>query len=172
VCRLFMGSEKYPDENEYDSYLTAHGGCCNAFTEAEQTCYHFDVQPNSLKGALDRFAQFFVAPLVLEGALEREVNSVDSEFVQVLQDDGCRLMQMQCHTANPGHPHRIFSWGNRKSLVDVPKSKGVETRPLLLDYYQKFYKPNQMSLVVLGGEPLDTLQEWTEVRTCEKNPST
>jgi hypothetical protein len=31
---LFMGSEKYPDENEYDSYLTAHGGCCNAITEA------------------------------------------------------------------------------------------------------------------------------------------
>jgi nardilysin len=34
---LFMGSEKYPDENEYDSYLTAHGGCCNAFTEASAT---------------------------------------------------------------------------------------------------------------------------------------
>lgn len=30
---LFMGSEKYPDENEYDSYLTKHGGSSNAFTE-------------------------------------------------------------------------------------------------------------------------------------------
>ena len=28
-----MGSEKYPDENEYDSYVTAHGGSCNACTE-------------------------------------------------------------------------------------------------------------------------------------------
>jgi nardilysin len=143
--------------------------------QAEQTCYHFDVQPSSLKGALDRFAQFFVAPLVLEGALEREVNSVDSEFVQVLQDDGCRMMQMQCHTANAHHPHRIFSWGNRKSLVDVPKERGVETRPLLLDYYKRFYKPTQMSLVVLGSEPLDTLQEWIEVRLhyyyCTRTPS-
>ena len=31
--RVFMGSEKYPDENEYDSYVTAHGGSCNACTE-------------------------------------------------------------------------------------------------------------------------------------------
>jgi predicted Zn-dependent peptidase len=30
---LFMGSEKYPDENEYDSYLSEHGGASNAFTE-------------------------------------------------------------------------------------------------------------------------------------------
>lgn len=30
---LFMGSEKYPDENEYDSFLAKHGGSSNAFTE-------------------------------------------------------------------------------------------------------------------------------------------
>ena len=33
---LFMGSKKYPDENEYDSYLTKHGGASNAFTELVQ----------------------------------------------------------------------------------------------------------------------------------------
>ena len=30
---LFMGSEKFPDENEYDSYLASHGGGSNAYTE-------------------------------------------------------------------------------------------------------------------------------------------
>lgn len=30
---LFMGSTKYPDENEYDEFLAAHGGSSNAFTE-------------------------------------------------------------------------------------------------------------------------------------------
>jgi nardilysin len=30
---LFMGSEKFPDENEYDSYLQHHGGSSNAYTE-------------------------------------------------------------------------------------------------------------------------------------------
>lgn len=30
---LFMGSEKYPDENEYDAFLNKHGGGSNAYTE-------------------------------------------------------------------------------------------------------------------------------------------
>lgn len=28
-----MGSAKYPDENDYDDFLTKHGGSSNAFTE-------------------------------------------------------------------------------------------------------------------------------------------
>ena len=28
-----MGSEKYPDENEYDKYLEENGGFSNAFTD-------------------------------------------------------------------------------------------------------------------------------------------
>lgn len=34
---LFMGSAKYPNENEYDDYLTKHGGSSNAFTELVRT---------------------------------------------------------------------------------------------------------------------------------------
>lgn len=30
---LFMGSERFPDENEYDAFLTAQGGSSNAQTE-------------------------------------------------------------------------------------------------------------------------------------------
>ncbi|KAK9944600.1 hypothetical protein M0R45_010161 [Rubus argutus] len=35
---LFMGSTEFPDENEYASYLSKHGGSSNAYTEAELTC--------------------------------------------------------------------------------------------------------------------------------------
>ena len=30
---LFMGSAKFPDENDYDSYLSKSGGASNAYTE-------------------------------------------------------------------------------------------------------------------------------------------
>ena len=35
---LFMGSSKYPDENAYDSYVSSHGGSCNAMTEGMYIC--------------------------------------------------------------------------------------------------------------------------------------
>ena len=50
---LFMGSEKYPDENAFDKYVSEHGGSTNAFTLNESTNYYFDVTKGHLKGALD-----------------------------------------------------------------------------------------------------------------------
>ncbi|PRQ34900.1 putative nardilysin [Rosa chinensis] len=75
---LFMGSTEFADEKEYDSYLSKHGGCLNAYTEVEHTCYHFEVKREFLKGALTRFSQFFVSPLVKIEAMERELQAVDS----------------------------------------------------------------------------------------------
>ena len=46
----------------------------------EFTNYHFDCKPDALRGALERFSQFFIAPLCKADALEREVNAVDNEF--------------------------------------------------------------------------------------------
>jgi hypothetical protein len=41
---LFLGTEKYPDENSYSSFLATHGGNSNAFTASETTNYHFEIQ--------------------------------------------------------------------------------------------------------------------------------
>jgi len=92
---LFMGSDKYPDENDYDAYLTRHNGSSNAFTEEESTTYHFECAPHAFEAALDRFAQFFISPLMKPDALDREVLAVDSEFSGVLQSDSCRLSQVR-----------------------------------------------------------------------------
>ncbi|KAK3039890.1 hypothetical protein RJ639_028283, partial [Escallonia herrerae] len=83
---LFMGSTGFPDENEYDSYLSKHGGSSNAYTETEHTCYHFEVKGEFLKGALRRFSQFFISPLVKAEAMEREVLAVDSGNKKSLVD--------------------------------------------------------------------------------------
>ena len=72
---VFMGNEKYPDENSWGAFLAERGGADNGETDAEHTAFYFDVQPSALKEALDRFAQFFVAPLFKWDASQREVRS-------------------------------------------------------------------------------------------------
>lgn len=47
---LFMGTSKYPIENEYSSYLSSHGGSSNAYTSQENTVYYFDVQNDAMEG--------------------------------------------------------------------------------------------------------------------------
>jgi len=51
---LFLGTKKYPEENDFDKFLTDNGGASNAWTDEDNTNYYFDVAPESLGGALDR----------------------------------------------------------------------------------------------------------------------
>lgn len=58
---LFLGTEKYPKENEYSQFLSEHAGSSNAFTSGEHTNYYFDVSHEHLQGALDRWHFFYCA---------------------------------------------------------------------------------------------------------------
>ena len=40
--------------------------------------FHFDIQKNYFYAALDRFAQFFIEPLMKKGSVDRELEAVDS----------------------------------------------------------------------------------------------
>ncbi|KAI8109469.1 hypothetical protein M9434_000751 [Picochlorum sp. BPE23] len=159
---LFMGSEKFPDEHEYDAYLNQHNGSSNAFTEEESTTFHFECAPDAFWGALDRFAQFFIAPLFKQDAMEREVLAIDSEFSGVLQSDSCRLSQSRASMVAPGHPASKFGWGNKESLFDQPAAKGVNVRDRIIEYYKRFYSAERMNLVILSGEEISVMESWVE----------
>lgn len=156
---LFLGNEKYPSENDYNKFLQQHGGCSNAYTTGDNTCYYFDIAPNSLKDALDRFAQFFLCPLFTESATEKEVNAVDSEHEKNLQMDTWRLVQLEKSTCNPNHDYSKFGTGNIETLWNIPKSKGINVRDELLKFHEKYYSSNIMGLAVLGKESIEELAE-------------
>lgn len=170
---LFMGTKKYPVENEYSQYLSKNSGSSNAYTAATSTNYYFEVgakpsesggengeQEGPLKGALDRFAQFFIEPLFLEDTLDRELRAVDSEHKKNLQNDQWRLHQLDKALANPRHPYCHFSTGSLETLKIEPEKRGIDIRQAFLDHHEKYYSANRMKLVILGREPLDTLEQW------------
>jgi len=75
-----MGTAAYPNEKEYSQYLKDNGGSSNAYTSATSTNYQFEVANGAFEGAIDRFAQFFIEPLLGENQTAREMKAVDSEF--------------------------------------------------------------------------------------------
>ena len=165
---------QYPVENAYNQYLTAHSGYSNAYTAATETNYFFEISASSgssdastnghtespLYGALDRFAQFFIAPLFLSSTLDRELRAVDSENKKNLQSDNWRLSQLNKSLSNPKHPYHHFSTGNLETLRDAPRKRGVDIRKEFIDFHSRNYSANRMKLVVLGRESLDELQSW------------
>ncbi|GMP97446.1 hypothetical protein CsSME_00045697 [Camellia sinensis var. sinensis] len=159
---LFYASEKYPLEDSYSKYITEHGGSTNAFTSSERTNYYFDVISDSFEEALDRFAQFFIKPLMSADATTREIKAVDSENQKNLLSDAWRMNQLQKHLSAESHPYHKFSTGNWDTLEVKPKARGVDTRHELLKLYEENYSANLMHLVVYGKESVDKIQSLVE----------
>jgi insulysin len=159
---LFMGTEKYPEENEYSVYITKHGGFSNAYTSQEDTVYYFDIQNNSFENALNLFATFFWCPLFHESSMQRELQAVDNENTKNLQSDPWRTYQLLKSFAKSDHPLNKFSTGNLETLKTIPEQLGIDLRERLMQFHRNYYSANLMSLVIYGNQPLDTLQQWVE----------
>ncbi|OAD60877.1 Insulin-degrading enzyme [Eufriesea mexicana] len=120
-------TEKYPEKNDYNKYLSQNGGTYNASTHMDHTLYYFDVHAEKLRGALDRFAQFFIAPLFTESLTELELNAIHLECEKNLANDTWRLDQLEKSSADPNHPFSKFDAGNKETLDILPKQKGINS---------------------------------------------
>jgi len=150
---LFLGTEKYPDVSDYGNYLTSNGGYSNAYTASDHTNYQFEIAHETFEGAIDRFAQFFIAPLFTPEFTEREITAVNNEAQRYLENDGRRLWQVRRELYAPGSSERKFSTGNRETLAGT-------TREELLAFYRGHYSADRMALALIGRAPLDQLEAW------------
>uniref|UniRef100_A0A3P8UIK5 Nardilysin b (N-arginine dibasic convertase) n=1 Tax=Cynoglossus semilaevis TaxID=244447 RepID=A0A3P8UIK5_CYNSE len=157
---VFMGSEKYPAENGFDAFLKKHGGSDNASTDCERTIFQFDVQRKFFREALDRWAQFFICPLMIEDAIDREVEAVDSEYQLARPSDSHRKEMLFGSLAKPGHPMSKFCWGNAQTLKHEPREKQINTYQRLREFWKRYYSAHYMTLTVQSKETLDTLEQW------------
>jgi insulysin len=148
---LFMGTEKYPGVDEYAQYITENGGNRNAYTSRDHTNYIFEIKHDAFEGAVDRLAQFFIAPLFTNTYTEREINAVNSEFQSYIENDNWRASQVQRAIFRKDHPAFKFNVGSQKTLGDIKRDE-------LLAFHKAHYGAHRMSLVLLGNAPLDTLQ--------------
>ena len=150
---LFLGTEKYPDASEYSNYLQTNGGYSNAYTSGDHTNYHFEVYPFAFEGALDRFAQFFTAPLFSQEFSDREKNAVNSEHQKNLENDSWRTYQLWRNHYNPNHPANHFSTGNLETLGDVQREE-------FIDFYKRYYSANQMALALVSSNSIAEMKQW------------
>lgn len=152
---LFLGTEKFPDVDEYSTYLKNYGGYSNAYTAPDHTNYQFQVLPDGFEGALDRFSQFFISPLFTEEYTEREVNAVNSEHQKNIMNDYRRLYRIPNLFAKKGHPETKFATGNLETL-------GNTSREELIAFYEKYYSANRMGLALLSTHSLDEMEKLTK----------
>ena len=149
---LFMGSEKYPSKGEYSRYMAQNGGWVNAFTSDFHANYHFECSVQGFYEALDRFAQFFISPLMSEESVAGEIKAINSEYLMNLGNDTRRLNMLVRSFSEEGAANRKFRMGNIKTL----KRDGIVEK--LKNFYENYYSANTMGLVVFSPKELDEVE--------------
>ncbi|CAH1155362.1 unnamed protein product [Phaedon cochleariae] len=155
---VFMGSEKFPAENDFDSFIKKGGGSDNASTDSETTCFYFECLEKHLHEALDKFAQFFIAPLMKKGAMTREREAIESEFQMALPSDWSRKEQLLCSFSKKDSPVNSFAWGNlitlKENIDDDKLYEGVH------EFRKRHYSAHRMTLAIQARLPTETLQKY------------
>lgn len=149
---LFLGSKKYPRTDEFSDFISAHQGESNAFTDHVFTNFFLTIPVEHYPEAVDRLAQFFIAPRFDARLIGQELQSIQSEYEMNISDNDWRLMFLAGLTVAPSHPRHWNFQGNMQTLGSIPRS-------VFLDFYKKYYSANLMTVVMISSLPLNVLRK-------------
>lgn len=167
---VYLGSQKYPDENHLTNFVSKHNGDSHAQTGEETTYYQFDMDAHEMETsqrtkmvpfqeALDRLAHLLIAPHLAESVLQREIYAVDAEHDGMETRDHVRLDLIRRQWANPDHPFSRYMTAPKDGLKDYNIH---QITAAVREYFVKHYSANIMTLCVAAPFPLEFLQRWVE----------
>ncbi|TDV59561.1 pyrroloquinoline quinone biosynthesis protein PqqF [Pseudomonas sp. LP_7_YM] len=150
---FFLGTARFPAEQNLMTYVQRHGGQVNASTRERTTDFFFELPPGAFAGGLERLCEMLVHPRMTKADQLREREVLHAEFIAWARDIAARDQLKLLQPLSALHPLRWFHAGNRYSLP-VPRPAFQQA---LQDFYRTFYQAGQMTLSLAGPQPLDEL---------------
>jgi len=144
---LFLGSKTFSKPSEFETHLDNYFGITNAFTEPEKTTFYFELGANGFEKALVMFSRMFAEPLFDMEFMNKEIDAVNSEHNKNLNQDIWKENELIKSLSNPKHPYNKFHTGNNQTFRQV-SLEALNAK--LKEYYQKYYIPTNMKLVVMS----------------------
>lgn len=156
---ITMGNEEYPEESGLETFLGNINGSSNASTTHSMTVFELECPRSHLQESLKRLAACFSRPLLRQETIYKEINPVDSEFLESLSKDDDRLEQFWTIMVKKGHPLATFTWGNKKSLIEESKQQGINLRNEVVKFWKQFYYAENMTLTIHSMFPFAELEK-------------
>ena len=148
---LFNGSDAYPDQHEFGNFLKERGGYFNAYTYPEHTTYFMSIPQSDFPELVHRLSRFFVAPLMLPDAVEREAKVVDKEYARYLTSDDALLSLFLHHTGVRESKSCKFLCGNSQTLLKD------SIRDELVDFFG-YYNAHNLSISMQSTLSCDEME--------------
>lgn len=166
---VLLGSKKFPNPNLFHDELTLAGGNRNAYTTGEQTCFYFEVPFNStflnhenepyFNKLLEIFANSFINPLFTHEVFNKEIFAIDNEHSANKSNSSKMLYHGLRILSSDEHKFSRFATGNFSTINDLPAFKKVNVQKALIEYHNKNFVSEKISLVVQGPQSINFLQK-------------
>ncbi|BAQ83487.1 pyrroloquinoline quinone biosynthesis protein PqqF [Pseudomonas sp. St29] len=155
---LFLGTERFPAEQGLMAHVRNQGGQLNAKTCERATEFFFELPPSALAAGMERLCDMLAHPRLDLDDQRREREVLHAEFIAWSRDQAAQRQFALFDGLSGAHPLRAFHAGNRYSLNLA--SRGFQQA--LQQFHQKFYQAGQMTLSLVGPQPLEELRELAE----------
>jgi len=141
---VFEGTKKRPDSKTISNEIESLGGELNAYTSNERTCFYVKVPKKHTEKALDIISDIIQNPLFNQKNIEKERKIILKEIN--LHKDEPRFHQWVLFSKAlfQKHPAKLPTYGTVEAVKKL-------TRKDLLNYYHKYYVPNNITLSVVGN---------------------
>jgi predicted Zn-dependent peptidase len=146
---LFRGTREFPSNLELETAFEAIGGCVNATTDEESTCYFSRVHPDHVAEGVELFASMLLRPTLKGIDIEKRI--ISEEALEDINEQGeeTNPHNLSSRLLWPGHPLGKPTIG----YLDTIKSFAVEDLKTHLD---SFYAPSNAVLVLAGDIKAET----------------
>ncbi len=139
---LFKGTKNRP-VGEIARTIEASGGDINAFTSFDETVYYVVIASRFLDTALDVLSDAMQNSTFDAEELRKELEVIQEE-IRRGEDSPQRVLTKELFaTAYKVHPYG-------RAVIGTPESVASLTREKILSFYNKWYFPDNMVLVVVG----------------------
>ncbi len=139
---LFKGTQRR-QVGEIAGMVEAGGGDINAFTSFDETVYYIVSARRFLPMALDVLSDVMENSTFDPAELEKELEVVQEE-IRRGEDSPSRVLSQKLFST----AYSIHSYG--RPIIGTKQSVGSFTRDGILNFYRKWYSPDNMILVVVG----------------------
>ncbi|NJK61222.1 MAG: insulinase family protein [Oscillatoriales cyanobacterium SM2_1_8] len=139
---LFKGTESRPIQ--FGRLFAALGSESNAFTSYDMTAYVGTAASDKVEALLQLEADRLANAAIRDSDLDSEKTVVLSELDGSNNNPGTRLYRAIMKAA---YPKNAYGWPVIGFRQDVEQYTGAKVR----DYYRRFYRPDNATLVVVGN---------------------
>ncbi|MGI9590752.1 MAG: M16 family metallopeptidase, partial [Myxococcota bacterium] len=148
---LFKGTEQR-GVGEVAAEVEGAGGRINAFTSFDVTCYHATLPSTEVAIGLDVLSDAVLHSVFDEAEIAREIEVVLEEIRRSEDSPGSVLGNAVFAEAYHVHPYRAPILGTHESVARLDRDR-------VRAFFERWYRPDNLSLVVVGEFDRGALME-------------